>query len=226
VHAVDVARALEIRRVLVPLSPGVFTAVGMLASDLQHHFVRACAGALARLDRSVVSSILAAMAQEANATLAGEGYGEAATTLAFAADVRYEGQGSELTVPLPGRVLDDAAVPALAAAFRAQYAATYGYATDEPLELVNLRVVATGRRDARLDLGALRVDPRPATPGRRPVVFARGAAPLDTPVHPREAVTTLDGPAIIEAYDSTVVLPPGCRATADRGGTLRIDIDA
>jgi N-methylhydantoinase A len=224
VHAVDVARALEIRRVLVPLSPGVFTAVGMLASDLQHHFVRACAGALARLDRSAASAILAAMAQEANATLAGEGYGEAATTLAFAADVRYEGQGSELTVPLPGRALDEAAVPVLAAAFRAQYAATFGYATDEPLELVNLRVVATGRRDARLDLGALRVDPRPATPGRRPVVFARGAPPLDTPVHPRETVTTLDGPAIIEAYDSTVVLPPGCRATADRGGALRIDI--
>src|SRR6185503_5395816 len=136
VHAVDVARALEIRRVLVPISPGVFTAVGMLASDLQHHFVRAHAGALATLDRRAAASVLADMAREARVMLESEGYTADAITLAFAADLRYEGQGSELTVPLPDEGVGTAAIATLSARFRAEYATTYGYATDEPLELV------------------------------------------------------------------------------------------
>jgi N-methylhydantoinase A len=224
VHAVDVARALEIRRVLVPISPGVFTAVGMLASDLAHHLVRAHPGPLATLDRRAASAAIAEMAREARAMLASEGYPGDAVALAFAADLRYEGQGSELTVPMPGEALDEAAVAALTDGFRREYAATYGYATDEPLELVNIRLVATGVRANRLDFRSLRVTAPPATPGRRPVVFERGAAPVDTPVHPREAIGTLEGPAIVEAYDSTIVLPPGSLAAVDGGGNLVITV--
>ena len=114
------------------------------------------------------------------------------------------------------------AMLALTGAFHAEYTGTYGYADDEALELVNLRLVATGVRSHRLDLRSLRVAARPATPTRRPAVFARGAAPVDTPVYPRESVTKLEGPAIIEAYDSTIVIPPGCTATADAGGNVVI----
>jgi N-methylhydantoinase A len=224
VHAVDLARALEIRRVLVPISPGVFTAVGMLASDLAHHFVRAHPGPLATLDRRAATTALAEMAREAQAMLASEGYPDDAVALAFAADLRYEGQGSELTVPMPGEALDEAAVAALTDGFRREYAATYGYATDEPLELVNIRLVATGVRANRLDFRSLRVAARPAVAGRRPVIFGRGAAPVDTPVHPREAVGKLEGPAIVEAYDSTIVLPPGSAAAVDGGGNLLITL--
>jgi N-methylhydantoinase A len=224
VHAVDVARALEIRRVLVPISPGVFTAVGMLASDLEHHFVRAHAGALTALDRSAASAVLTAMAHEARATLAAEGYANASARLAFAADLRYEGQGSELTIPLPAEALDDAAAAALHEGFRREYAASYGYATDEPLEVVNFRLVATGVRPARLDFRALTVEARPGAPSRRAVVFERGAAPIDTPVLPRASLGKIDGPAIIEAYDSTVVVPPGCAAADDGAGNLLITL--
>jgi N-methylhydantoinase A len=226
VHAVDVARALEIRRVLVPISPGVFTAVGMLASELQHHFVRAHAGPLAALDRTAATAALEAMAREARALLASEGYAADAVMLACAADLRYEGQGSELTVALPNPQLDDTAVAALISGFRTEYAATYGYATDEPLELVNLRLVAAAASSDRLDFRALRVAARPTAAGRRPVVFGRGAPAVDTPVCPRESVSTLEGPAIIEAYDSTVVLPPGSSAAADAGGNLVISVTA
>ena len=225
VHAVDVARALEIRRVLVPVSPGVFTAVGMLASDLEHHFVRAHAGPLADLDRDAATASLGAMAAEARATLAAEGYTGGDARLAFAADLRYEGQGSELTVPLTGDVLDDAALNALRDGFRREYTATYGYASEEPLELVNFRLVATGLRATRLDFRGLSVEARSSTAARRPVVFERGAAAIDTPVHPRASVVKVDGPAIIEAYDSTVVLPPGTTATEDGAGNLLIVLD-
>jgi N-methylhydantoinase A len=178
VHAVDLARALEIPRVLVPLSPGVFTAVGMLASDLQHHFVRAHAGVLGRLDLE-----RAELEVEARAALDAEGYPPSRTLLEFQADLRYQGQGSELTVALPGRRLDAAAVGALGEAFRAAYAAAYGYATDEDVELVNLRLVATGLVPARLDLRTTRAGTRTAPrAGRRGVAFERGVVPVDTPV--------------------------------------------
>ncbi len=228
VHAVDVARALEIRRVLVPVSPGVFTAVGMLASDLQHHFVRAHAAKLSELAFDDGNATLEALAREARATLAAEGFADEAMRLAFQADLRYLGQGSELTIPLAGGRFTAEAVAALGRAFADEYAKTYGYASDEDLELVNLRLVATGMRASRLDFGAIRpAEERGArASGTRPVAFERGAAAVDTPVIPRERVgaTATRGPVIVESYESTVVVPPGCAVSADTAANLVITL--
>jgi N-methylhydantoinase A len=95
VHAGDVARALDIRRVLVPVSPGVFTAVGMLASDVEHHFVRAAGGALDDLVLERANARLDEMTGEALATLAQEGYPRDQVRLDCQADLRYVGQSSE-----------------------------------------------------------------------------------------------------------------------------------
>jgi N-methylhydantoinase A len=229
VHAVDVARALEIPRVLVPVSPGVFTALGMLASDLEHHFVRAHASPLATLSLDAVNARLDEIAREARATLSAEGYDGERTRRQFQADLRYLGQGSELTVTLPGERLGPESVSALREAFAREYTATYGYASDEEVELVNLRLIATGLRAHRLDFPSVKGSSAPApaaTRTRRLVSFERGAAPLDTSIVAREAIGTepLLGPAIIESYDSTVVVPPGCAVAADAAGNLAITI--
>jgi N-methylhydantoinase A len=224
VHAVDVARALDIRRVLVPISPGVFTAVGMLASDLQHHFVRAHTARLSTMSFSAANKVTEEMARDARETLAAEGYADTQCALAFHADLRYAGQGSELSVPLADGVFDAAGVAALQEAFRREYRMTYGYATDEDLELVNVRLVATGMRAHRLDFRGLDVTAKPSAAGRRLVMFDRHAAAVDTPVVPREHVRTLAGPAIIESYESTVVVPPGCEVSTDACGNLVIAI--
>jgi N-methylhydantoinase A len=232
VHAVDVARALEIPRVLVPISPGVFTAVGMLASDLEHHFVRAHASPLSALALDTVNARLDEMTREATATLAAEGYAGDRTRLAALADLRYVGQGSELTVPLSASRLDAAAVATLREAFAREYTAMYGYATGEEVELVNLRLIATGVRAHRLDFGSVKA---PAASGpasgasgsaARSVAFVRGAARVDTPVLARDAVTTTPrrGPLVIESYDSTVVVPPDADVVTDAAGNLVITI--
>jgi N-methylhydantoinase A len=229
VHAGDVAAALEVRRVLVPLSPGVFTAVGMLATDVEHHFVRAAGGLLA--DDAALARArgrLEEIQAEALATLAAEGYPAAQVRLEAQADLRYAGQASELVIPLPGGRLDAARVDALRAAFDREYAATYGYASDEPLELVNVRVVATGLREHRLDFRALTAAAGPApTARRRPVHFTRGAPGTDTPVVDRAAVPPepTAGPLIVEEYDSTVVVPPGATVRRDGPGNLLIALD-
>jgi N-methylhydantoinase A len=225
VHAIDVAQALDIGRVLVPVSPGVFTAVGMLASDIEHHFVRALAGALSALDLEVANARLDEMEAEAHTALAAEGYPQGDAGLEFQADLRYVGQASELTITLPGRRFSASGLAELRAAFNREYATTYGYATDEDLELVNVRLIATGRRPRKLDFRDIRVAPREgAALARRQVSFDRRAGSVDTPVLPREALgmAPLDGPAIIESYDSTVVVPPGARAQADAAGNLLI----
>jgi N-methylhydantoinase A len=223
VHACDVAAALDVRRILIPVSPGVFTAVGMLASDVEHHFVRAVGGLLG--DSPVMGRArtrLEDIYKEARATLADEGYGDDDVRLTPSVDLRYAGQGSELTVPLPAGTFDDLA--ALREAFQREYTTTYGYASDEPLELVNVRCVATGVRAPRLDFRAVKVTARAVEARRRTVHFARGAAPLDTPVVPRESIgeRATPGPLVVESYDSTVVVPPDASVLRDAFGNLVI----
>jgi N-methylhydantoinase A len=225
VHAMDVARALDIGRALVPVSPGVFTAVGMLASDIEHHFVRAHAGVLSALNCDAANARLDDMAAEANAAMAAEGYPQGDAGLEFQADLRYLGQASELTIALPGGRFVAPGLAELRAAFNREYATTYGYATDEDVELVNVRLIATGRRPRKLDFRDIRVAPRDGTgPTRRQVSFDRRGGFVDTPVLPRESVgaAPLHGPAIIESYDSTVVVPPGAQVQADAAGNLLI----
>jgi N-methylhydantoinase A len=230
VHACDVAAALDIRRVLVPVSPGVFTAVGMLASDVEHHFVRAAGGLLdddAALARG--QARLDELRAEALATLAAEGYGPAQARLHAQADLRYAGQGSELVVAIPAGRLERGALGPLREAFAREYTTTYGYASDEPLELVNVRVVATGVRAHRLDFRAVRVVGGPAAVARhRAVHAARGAPAVDTPVVGRAAITPapMAGPLVVEEYDATVVVPAGATVHRDPFGTLRIALDS
>jgi N-methylhydantoinase A len=146
------------------------------------------------------------------------------------ADLRYFGQGSELTVPVPGGRFGPGTVDALRRAFAAEYTATYGYASEEPLELVNLRLVATGRRPHRLDVARVTASSGHGVTaaGRRPVHFTRGDGPVDTPVVGREAVgaAPVPGPLVVESYDSTVVVPPGAAVHADPQGILVIELGA
>ena len=229
VHAVDVARALDIRRVLVPVSPGVFTAVGMLASDVEHHFVRAAGGLLAGRPLGPVNARLDEMVADALATFAREGYSREQVRLQAQADLRYAGQSSELVLPLAAPRLAPEDLPALTEAFAREYARTYGFATGEALELVNVRLVATGVRSHRLDFRSLRVaaGAAPGSTAPRKIAFDRRGPAVETPVLAREALPAagMAGPLIVEGYDSTVVVPPGARIRRDAHETLSITLD-
>ena len=226
VHAWDVAAALDIRRILVPVSPGVFTAVGMLASDVEHHLVRAAGGPLGPSALEAANARLDEMEREARASLAAEGYAGEHARIECRADLRYAGQASELIIPIPGGRLGAEALPALRQAFEREYAQTYGYATGEEIELVNVRIVATGLLSDRLDFAAARAAragaPRVRT--RRAVCFDRQGPAVDTPVWPREDVSAEGraGPLVVENYDSTVVVPPGAMIRRDRLDNLVI----
>jgi N-methylhydantoinase A len=218
-HAVALAEEIGIPRVLVPRHPGNFSALGLLASDVKHDDVRTRVGLLAeRFDD--LEAVFAEMEAAAGRQLTIDGFGAAEQRRQRSLDLRYRGQAFELSVPF------EAERAGVEATFHRRHAVTYGHANpDAPVELVNARLTAWG------------VVPRPAAERhaggaptladalveRRPAWFAGTAH--DCPVWERERLpggAVLAGPAIVEEFGATTVIPPGWRATLDAHGNLLV----
>ena len=225
VHAAALAAELQIPEVIVPPAPGAFSALGVVASDLKRDYSRTLYADLAALDAARVAAVLAEMAATASDTLAAAGITRERRALLRAADVRYRRQAYELTVPLAAGPLTRASLDALASDFHEKHRQTYGHSnTEEPVQLVTLRLTAVGRLP-ELQLG--RLSAPAAAPARhrvREVWFAETGFAA-TPVHWRDDLAAdqhLAGPAIIEALDSTIVVPPDWIASVDAGGYIRL----
>jgi N-methylhydantoinase A len=225
VHAAALAAELQIPEVIVPPAPGAFSALGVVASDLKRDYSRTLYADLAALDAARVAAVLAEMEATASDTLAAAGITRERRALLRAADVRYRRQAYELTVPLAAGPLTRASLDALASDFHEKHRQTYGHSnTEEPVQLVTLRLTAVGRLP-ELQLG--RLSAPAAAPARhrvREVWFAETGFAA-TPVHWRDDLAAdqhLAGPAIIEALDSTIVVPPDWIASVDAGGYIRL----
>jgi N-methylhydantoinase A len=223
IHAPDVARDLGIGRVVVPPLAGVFSAVGMLASDLEHIALTTVTRRLDQLSAAELKKIGAELEREVTRRLAADGFEDARTGLAWEADLRHEGQASELTVQCRG---DDPAE--MAERFVAEYLKTYGYRDESPIELVKLRLIGKGLRDERLDFKAMRIDARAGAPAERSrhILFARGVVAVATEVVPRSAVPASPrrGPLVIEEFDATIIVPPDARVSQDAMGNVVLDL--
>jgi len=226
-HAVDVARLLGIRRVLITPVSGVFSAAGMLAAETIHEFVRPILIPFVDVTETSVQNLLGDMVDEGRAALASEGYDEDAVEFRFAADIRYLGQSSQLMIQMPS---ESCGTADLRAAFERTYRETFGYIADaEPLELVNLRLSAVGKAASRLEFATLNLGSRAlaAENGGRLVSFDRGAPRIPARVLPRAVAqaTAVVGPAIIESYDTTIVVPPECTARPAGAGCITIEME-
>jgi N-methylhydantoinase A len=225
VHAVSLAEELQIPEVIVPPVPGAFSALGLVASDLKRDYSRTLYADLAGIDPSRVGEAIAGMEQAGRAMLHAARVPPERQVLLRLADVRYRRQAYELTVPIADGEITRATLDDLAAAFHAKHEQTYGHANcSEHVQLVNLRLSAIGRQpDLVL---AQRADPASARTRSRDVWFAEtGFAP--TTVHWRDGLmpgTHIVGPAIIEAMDSTTVVPPGWTARIDDLGYIRLSV--
>jgi N-methylhydantoinase A len=226
VVGVAIARALSMRQVLVPPAPGVFSAVGLLFSQTEQEFVRTLLLRSGEIEERTVEAAYDALADEAWASLAEEGIPQETVTLARLADLRYAGQAYELTVRVPNDRVD---LRRLTADFVAEHERTYGHGSiDDPVDLVSIRVVARVDREALSSRLVPTEDPsvdgRAAT---RTAYFGPDVGLLDVPVIGRAALegVEIEGPLFVDEYDSTTVIPPGCRATLDAFGSINIDVD-
>lgn len=214
-HACELAAALSIPRVLIPTTPGVLSALGMLAADVLKDYVRTLMRP-ADVAQADVTAIMAGLERQGRADLAHEGFAPERITLEQFLDLRYTGQSYELTVPYAGAVAE------AVQRFHAAHEQRFGYsAPDEPVQVVNVRLKARAAAERptleRYDLNP-QASARPF--GRRPVVFGGGAGAQthDTPIYAREELvpgTRFAGPAIVTQYDTTTVLPPGWHARID-----------
>jgi N-methylhydantoinase A len=224
IHALDLARELGIGRVVVPPLAGVFSAVGMLASDLEHVALNTVMCPIEALTERELRRIKDRLADEVVRQLASDGFTGAQVALAWEADLRHEGQATELTIHYDGDDLDE-----LIARFTAEYMKTYGYKDESPIELVKLRVVGRGLRERRLNFRQLVFHSRAGAPAARsrPVHFARGSRPIDTEVVTRLVIpaTPRGGPLVIEEFDATTVVSPDARVHRDPMGNVVLDLE-
>jgi N-methylhydantoinase A len=208
-HACALAEELRVGRVLVPRAAGVLSALGLAISDVRRDHVRPFLSALDAADPAAVEACFAELEGLARRQLGGG----PRLTVARLADARYQGQSFELTVGAGD-------LGGLAGRFHAEHERRYGYRMeDEPVELVNLRLVATvpGRKPELSEPPPR----RRAEPARRRAGFGRDWHEVD--VWRRSdlgAGSGLEGPAVVEFAESTVLLRPGWRGTVDEVGTL------
>jgi N-methylhydantoinase A len=223
IHAAALAAELGIPEVIVPPAPGAFSALGLVATDLKRDYSRTLYAGLDTVDPVRVAATIAAMEEAGSAMLEAARVPAERRALLRSADLRYRRQAYELTVPLADGPITPASLAALASAFHRRHEQTYGHANaNEPVQLVNLRLTALGRLP-----GITLVQPsRPGAQreGVRDVWFP-DAGTLRCRVVWRDGLargSVLEGPTIVEALESTTVVPPGWRATIDAEGFMRM----
>jgi N-methylhydantoinase A len=221
--AAEMAAGLGIGSVIVPPAPGVFSAVGLLEADLEHHLVRTFMRPLDATTLEAVAGAFAAMEAEGREILAGAS-DDGRIELTRFVDLRYTGQSYELTIPLPAAGDPAARLASLVEAFAAEHERTYGHASlTDPISLVNLRLTA-GVRD-RAARGAGRLPPAPAGSHRdRQVWFGRDEGLRTVPVLGRADLdaTPRSGPLLVDEYDATTLVPPRAAACLDEHGNIVI----
>ena len=222
--ATEVADFLGIAIAVVPPNPGNLSAFGLHVCDVKRDYVRTCVRQQSRHDAAEIEALWRTLEEAGRAEIMAEGVAADAIDLMRSADVRYVGEGHEVPVPIPE---GGEAVTAMWQAFHGVHLRTFGfhYEGQQDVEVVSLRVQATGRvhRPEIRPLAAKADGERAHT--RRPVYW-RGAGWVDCAVWQREdlsAGATLAGPAIIEEYGATVVVPENWQSRTDRYGNLILE---
>jgi N-methylhydantoinase A len=222
VHATLLARSLGVQRVLVPALSSTFSALGCLASELRYDVVQTFRRLLDALSEEQLVAQFQRIEAAARSPLLRERYRLAEIELRRSIDLRYAGQNYELEVPLAHgstRIAD------VRQRYTGQHIQRYGYATDEPVECVALRVAALVpnpdfRMPERQQVGeAVAAEGYPC--------FVPGAGAVRVTVYRRAGLDVgrpIQGPALIEDEQSTIVLLPRQTGQADAVGNLLIDV--
>ena len=222
-HAAELANELGVREIIVPPIPGGFSALGLVATDLKRDYVKTFYAPLADIDPVDIGAVYNEMEVSAHEMLRAAGIPESQWAFERASDLRYSRQAYELTVPAPSGAVTSQTLAVLADGFHEKHRQTYGHENRaESVQMVNLRLTAIGRLEG-LDLRQTGiVAGRESRKGTRKVWF-KGAGRVDCAIHDRDAMgagAEAPGPAVIEAIDTTIVIPPGWTARADDNGYI------
>ena len=228
-HAGRICDELGMAGVIVPLYPGVFSAIGLLMSDVKHGYIRSKLAPLTEVAPEEVNHIFDQMTAQALAELRGDGFAPDRIRVERGLDMRYAGQGYEVAVPCPAEPLRPSDLKELRMGFDQRHQSAFGHmAPEEPVEIVSYRVRGLGllpsiEMPKFSPTGAALADARR---GSRRVRF--DGAELDCPIYRRDQIdvgTNFAGPAILEQLDCTTVVRPGQNARVDEWKNLIVTQD-
>ncbi|MCC5974208.1 MAG: hydantoinase/oxoprolinase family protein [Rubellimicrobium sp.] len=225
-HAVALANELRIPEIIVPTNAAVFSAWGMLMSDLRRDYVRTRVIRLDAADAAEFDDVFAEMVATAASDFRDDGVSEDRVVIERWADFRYKGQEHTVKVALPGGAVTAAAVADWTDRFHTEHDRAYSFRLVAPVEIVNFHVSGRG-------LVAAPQIPRiaPAPEGEEPQADATRQVDFDEggihsariyARHRLAAGHVLVGPAVVEEPATTLIVPPGWRARVDEFGNLRV----
>lgn len=232
-HACSVARELGMKQVIIPLNPGALCAVGLVNTDLMYDFSKTEMQLTSNPKLDVLAKDYALLEKEAHDKLVEDNMSEEDIVIQRVADCRYEGQGYEIRVPVIGGEVNEELMEELKEAFHVAHKKQFGRSYRKvPVEIVNIRVVGTGAIE---DLEPIKIeagtqDCSNAVIGERMVTFKVDEKPakMMTKIYDRslfQAGNVIQGPAIINQMDTTIVVEPDCVGKVNDYGIIVIEIN-
>ena len=232
-YAAGVAKGLNIKKIIIPPSPGVFSAFGLMCSDIERHYVRSF---YEKWDESVVdklNSTFRLMTSEAVSSVGSwAGLAKVTPHIERFIDLRYAGQTSELTIPVGVGELNQKQVKSLSDTFAVEHEKTYGHRLPGyPIQIVNLRVTAmipAKLNDIPRNISQIRMsndDIHRDTVKTRKAYWGKEYGLIETQVLDLKDIkkNPMKGPILVDCYDTTIVVPPGCAISTSIGGNIIID---
>jgi N-methylhydantoinase A len=226
-HACYLARAANISTILVPVYPGINCATGLLQTQVRHSYLRSAIGTLSGFPAQHMNELFAGLEQHAMVEAAEEGFDRSAVILKRQIDLRYPHQGYALGVECPNGEIHDENKAAIRMAFDELHERIYGQSADEDPEMVTFRVTSEisvpTLQSPSVEAG--NGDPSAALTGRRQLYDVDLKQHFDAGIYDRKSLRAGDviqGPAIIDQYDSTTVILSDFTATVEPAGMLLI----
>jgi N-methylhydantoinase A len=220
-HAAALADELGIAEILCPPVPGAFSALGLIGTDLKRDYVRTVYMTTDWADPALLEAAFVALEKQGAGMLDRAGVAPSQRRFERAIDARYERQSYELAIPVPARALDRAALAEIAETFHDRHRLTYGHDNRaEPVQLVSVRVSAIGAIPPLLIRDKTAAAGTNAVKSKREVWF-RDTGPVTAAVYERArmpAGLVAPGPAVVESFESTILVPPGWQAKMNEDG--------
>lgn len=229
VHSFGVARLLRSPQMIIPIGAGVTSALGFLVSPIASEQITSYVCRLEKMDWSRVNKMLAKMEKEGLKFLKRAGIKKKDSVIQRIADMRYAGQGHEITINIPNGELSAISIPEIEKRFIKEYETRYNRSIGGvSMETVTWRVIVSGPTPEMTPNQVQAKSAGESFKGTRPVYFPDlGMTAIECPVYDRyylQPNDTFDGPAIIEEMESTSVIGPNCTVTVDKYRNIVVEM--
>lgn len=236
IHAVPMAQELRIPRVIVPLTPGAFSAVGLVTADARYDSHRSYVARTSQAAPERMGAIYKEIEEEALNRIRELGFKDEQIVLRYEIDMRYVGQAHEVNFEVPAELVHpkvtEETIKKLEDMFHHQHQYLFGHSSPKaPVEFITLTTTAVGpiARSDLLEIEKGSANPQQAMKKMRLVYFEDSKSHKNCPTYERsllKANNVIVGPAIVEQMDTTIVIPPGYKANVDKYGNIIIEVIA